>query len=209
MLLLSYVPFDWLHDLSGYRSADYTSMGTTPGTIQWMTQSVTQSVTDSMTQSMTRGMTGPVTEGMTGGITEGMTRGMTRGVTRGVTGGMTRGMTGGVTGRVTGWVLTGMAPRSGMEFMGGQGEGREVALLIYVWKERDLDEAVLTRLRDEVFAVPEPEKQTGIRDFGLCLSPSSLPQLRSCLSLVIRLKLIHAAEQRMQFPVFHPGVLST
>jgi len=44
------------------------------------------------------------------------------------------------------------------KFMGGKGIGQEVALLIYVWTARKLDEKVLTKVRDEVFAIQEPKK---------------------------------------------------
>ena len=41
-------------------------------------------------------------------------------------------------------------------FGGGTALVNEVALLVYKWKTRGLTEAVLTKIRDEVFAIPAP-----------------------------------------------------
>ena len=44
------------------------------------------------------------------------------------------------------------------KYLGGNALIREVELLIYVWTQRELDEKVLKKVRDEVFAVQEPKK---------------------------------------------------
>ena len=44
------------------------------------------------------------------------------------------------------------------KYLGGNALIREVELLIYIWTQRELDEKVLKKVRDEVFAVQEPKK---------------------------------------------------
>jgi hypothetical protein len=42
------------------------------------------------------------------------------------------------------------------KYLGGKGLLKEVELLIYIWTERELDDKVLRKIKDEVFALKEP-----------------------------------------------------